>query len=78
MPSIVKKRMLREEYKKHLVGSSQKTEATQTSRLVSADRIEQVKKTKFELEHIKIKDCFIHYYGICTSKLQSSQKTFPN
>ena len=31
----------------------QKTKSTQTSRTVFPDRIEQVKKTKFELELIK-------------------------
>ena len=48
MPSIVKKRLLRKKYRKHLLSSFQKTNSTQTSRSVFADRIEQAKKTKFE------------------------------
>ena len=56
MPSIAKKRLLRKKYKKHLLSSFQKTKSTQTSGSVFADRIDQVKMTKFELELIKIVD----------------------
>ena len=63
MPSIAKKRLLRKKYKKHLFSSFQKTEATQTSGSVFAERIEKVKKTKFELELIKIVDCFLDGHG---------------
>ena len=38
---------------------------------VFADRTEQVKKTKFELELIKIVDCFLDGHGIYTSNLVS-------
>ena len=48
MPSIKKKRLLRKTYKKHLLSSFQKTKLTQASGSVFADRIEEVKKTKFE------------------------------
>ena len=58
MPSIAKKRLLRKKYKKPLLSSFQKTKSTQTSGSLFADRIEQVKKTKFQLELIKIVDCF--------------------
>ena len=50
MLSIAKKRLLRKEYKKPLLSSFQNTKSTQTSGSVSADTIEQVKKTEFELE----------------------------
>ena len=50
MPSIAKKRLLRKKYKKHLFSSFQKTKTTQTSGLVFAERIEKVKRTKFEIE----------------------------
>ena len=50
MPSIAKKRLFRKKYKKHLLSSIQKTKSTQTNGSVFADRIEPVKKTKFELE----------------------------
>ena len=71
MPSIAKKRLLRKKYKKHLLSSFQKTKSTPTSGSVFADRIEQVKKTKFELELIKIVDCFLDGHGNYTSNLVS-------
>ena len=37
----------------------QKNKSTQTSGSVFAERIEKVKKTKFELGLIKIVDCFL-------------------
>ena len=57
MPSIAKKRLLRKKYKKHLFSSFQKTKTTQTSGSVFAERIEKVKKTKFELEPRTNKNC---------------------
>ena len=71
MPSIAKKRLLRKKYKKHSFSSFQKTKSTQTSGSVFADRIEQVKKTKFELELIKIVDFFLDGHGNYTSNLVS-------
>ena len=71
MPSNAKKRLLRKKYKKLLLSSFQKTKSTQTSGSVFADRIEQVKKTKFELELIKILDCFLDGHGNYTSNLVS-------
>ena len=71
MPTIEKKRLLREKYKKHLLSSFQKTKLTQTSGSVFADRIEQVKRTKLEIELIKIVDCFLHGYGNYSSSLVS-------
>ena len=58
MPSIAKKRLLRKKYKKHLLSSIQQTKSTQPSGSVFADRIEHVKKTKFELELMKIVESF--------------------
>ena len=69
MPSIVKKRLLRKKYKKHLLSSLQKTKSTQTSGSVFAEKIEQVKMTKVELELIKIEDCFLDYHVNYTSNL---------
>ena len=48
IPSIAKKRLLRKKYKKHLLSPFRKTKSTQTRGSVFADRIEQVRKTKFE------------------------------
>ena len=70
-PSIAKNRLLRKKYKKNLFSSFQKTKSTQTSGSVFADRIEQVKKTNFELELIKIVDCFLDGHGNYTSNLVS-------
>ena len=71
MPSITKKRLLRKKYKKHFLGSSQKTKKTQTSGSDFADRIESVRKTKFELELIKIVDCFLEGHGNYINNLVS-------
>ena len=71
MPSIAKKRLLRKKYKKHLFSSFQKTKSTQTSGSVFVERIEKVKKTKFELELIKTVDCFLDGHGIFDSNLVS-------
>ena len=71
MPSIAKKRLLRKKFKKHLFSSFQKTKTTQTSASVFAERIEKVKKTKFELELIKIVDCFLDGHGNYDSNLVS-------
>ena len=54
MPSIAKKRLLRKMYKKHFFSSFQKTNTTQTSCSVFAERNENVKKTKFEFELSKL------------------------
>ena len=71
MPSIAKKRLLRKKHQKHLLSSFQKTKSTQTSGSVFAERIEQVKKTKFEVELIKIVDCFLDGHANYTSILVS-------
>ena len=64
MPSIAKKKLWRKKYKKHLLSSLQKTKWTQTSGTIFADGlIEQIKKTKIELELIKIVDCFLDGHG---------------
>ena len=78
MPSIAKKRLLRKKYQKHLFSSFQKTKTTQTSGSVLAERIEKVKKTKFELELIKIIDCFVDGHGNFDSNLVLSNKIFVN
>ena len=74
MPTIAKKRLLRKKYKKHLFSSFQKTKTTQTSGSVFAERIEKNKKTKFELELIKIVDCFVDVHGNFDSNLVSFKR----
>ena len=71
MPSFAKKRLLRKKYKKHFFSSFQKTKTTQTSGSVFAERIEKVKKTKFELDLIKIVDCFLNGHGSYDSNFVS-------
>ena len=71
MPSIAKKRLLKKKYKKHLFSSFQKTKSTQTSGSVFAERIENVKKTKFDFELKKIVDCFLDGHGIFGKNLVS-------
>ena len=71
MPSSAEKRLLRKKYKKHLFSSFQKTKTTQTSGSVFAERIEKVEKTKFELDLIKIVDCFSDGHGFYDSNLVS-------
>ena len=71
MPIIAKKRFLRKKYKKRLFSSFQKTKTTQTSGSVFAERIEKVQNTKFELELIKIVECFLDGLGNFDSILVS-------
>ena len=59
MPSIAKKRLLRKEFNKNFFSSFEKTKTMQTSGSVFAERIEKVKRTKTELELLKIVDCFL-------------------
>ena len=74
MPSIAKKRLSRKKFRKHLSSSFQKTKTTQTSGSVFPEWDEKVEKTKFELEVIKILDCFRDGHGNYDSKLVSFQK----
>ena len=71
MPSFAKKRLLKKKYIKRLFSSFQKTKTTQTNGSVFAERIEKVKKTKFEFELIKIVDCFLDGHGNFDSNLVS-------
>ena len=68
MPSIAKKTL---HCKKYLFSSVQKTKATQTSGSVIAERIEEVKMIKFELELLKTIDCSLDGYGNYDSNLVS-------
>ena len=74
MPIIAKKRLLWKKYKKHFFSSFQKTKTMQTSGYVFAERIEKVKKTKFELELIQIVDSFLDGHGSFDSNLVSFKK----
>ena len=71
MPSIAKAKLLSKKYRKHLFSSFQKTKLTQTGGSVFAEGIEKVKKTKFELDLIKIVDFFLNGHGNYDSNLVS-------
>ena len=71
MPSIAKKRLLRKKFKQHFMSALKKNKSTPTSGSVFAESIEKVKKTKFELELIKIVDCFLDGHGNYDSNLVS-------
>ena len=74
MPSIAKKRLLRRKFTEHLFSSLQKMKSTQTSGSVFAERIEKVKKAKFDMELIKIVDRFLDGHGKYDSKLVSFKR----
>ena len=63
MPSIAKKRLLRKKYRKHFLSSSETTNSSQTSGSVFAERIEEIKETKYKLELEKLVECFLVRYG---------------
>ena len=71
MPSIAKKSLLRKKFKQHFLSALRKDKSTQTSGSVFVERIEKAKKTEFELELIKILDCFLDGHGSYDSKLES-------
>ena len=54
--SIARKGLLMKKFEQYFMSALQKKKSTQTSRSVFAERIEKTKKTKFELEFIKIVD----------------------
>ena len=55
----------------HCLSSFQKTKTSHTGDSVFAERIEKVKNIKFELELIKIVDCFLDGHGNYDSNLLS-------
>ena len=75
MPSVAKKRLLRKKFKQHFMSAVQKNKSTQTSGSMFAERNEKVKKTKFELELLKIVDCFFDGHGDYDSNLVSFKKS---
>ena len=74
MPSIAKKKLLRKNFKQHFVSALQKNKSTQTGGSVFVERIEKAKKTKFELELLKIVDCFLDGHGNYDSTFASFKR----
>ena len=75
MPSIAKKRLLRRKFKQQFISALQNNKSTHTSGSVFAERIEKAKKTKFELQLIKIVACFLDGHGYYDSNLVSFKIT---
>ena len=71
MPSIAKNRLLRKNYKTHFFSSFHQTRTTQTSGSVFAERMQKVKKIKYEMELIRTLDCFLDGHGNYDSTLIS-------
>ena len=69
LPSLAKEGLLRKKYRKLSLSSFRKTKSTQACGLVFAERIEQVKKTKYELKSMKNVDFFLVGYGSYSSNL---------
>ena len=69
MPSIAKKKLLRKKFKQHFMSALQKNKSTQTNGSMFAERSEKAKKTKFEIELLKIEDCFFDGHGTYDNNL---------
>ena len=59
MPSVAKKRLLRQKFKRHYLCSNQKLASTQTIESAFLERVRKVQNSKYELDLLKIIDCFI-------------------
>ena len=72
MSSFAKKRLLgRKKFEQHFMSALQKNESTQTIGSVFAERNENARKTKFELELVKTIDCLLDGQGNYDSNLVS-------
>ena len=56
---VLQKETLEKKFKRHFMSALEKNKSAQTNGSVFAERIEKAKRTKFELELIKIVDCFL-------------------
>ena len=68
---VLQKALLRKKFKQHFMSALQKNKSTQSSGSVFAERIEKGKKTKFELELIKIAESFLDGHSSFDSNLVS-------
>ena len=62
---------MRKKFRQHFMSALQKYKLTQISGSVFVERIGKAKKTTFELEPLKIGDCFFGSHGIYDSNLAS-------
>ena len=63
MPSIAKKRLIRNKFKRHYLCSNQKLASTQYIGSAFLDRIRKIQNSKYESDLFKIIDCFIDCHG---------------
>ena len=70
------KALLWKKYRNQWLSSFQKAKLLQTSGSVIAERFEQVKKTKQEVEFWKLVDCFLDCFGSCNSSLVAKKLRF--
>ena len=75
IPNIAKK-LLREKYRRISRGFSKKTIPTQANDSIFAERIEQVGKTRVDLEVLKFVDCFLECYGKHISCLVTTKTNY--
>ena len=78
MLNNAKTRLLRKKIKQQLLSALQRNKSTRTSGSVFVERIEKVKKTKFEFELIKSVDCFLDGHGNYDSNLVTFKKNLYN
>ena len=79
MPNVAKKRLLRKKFKRHHLCSFQNLASTQTIGSAFLERVRKVQNSNFELDLLKIIDCFIDGYGFLNSDhVNFSIKTFDN
>ena len=67
MPSVAKKRLFRKKIKRHHLCSIQKLAFTLTIDSAFLERVRKVQNSNFELDLLKIFDCFIDGYGFVNS-----------
>ena len=70
-PSIAKKRLLRKKFKKQQRRSRENTSLDMINRSVFKERINKIRKTKYQTELLKIIDCFLDGSGNFESNLVS-------
>lgn len=66
-PSIAKKRLSRKKFRNHLSSMQLKCQEIEPDSLVFLDRVEKVRRTKYDIELLKILDCFINGCGTIDS-----------
>ena len=69
LPSVSKKRLSRQKFKRHLLRAEQRNTGKQTLRSSFFDLIRTLKISKNESETIKIVDCLLYGHGIIDNSM---------